>query len=258
MESNEVWACGTSDLVIGFPHYTVKEIMEVLHVNGFRRVPIVEGENTLKGIIVIADIMKLLSDNPSKIDEETLSLMTKDLHLVKSTETVKTAVQIMIEKNVGCLPIVLTKNELLGIITERDILNCKGLSSTKLNNPVSQHDHNSEFLIVPSSATVKEALSILVEKDVRRGILVQDDIMKGIVTASDILAAFLREGLPIMDKKVKQISTAEVLSISPTTPVAAAIALMRQENIGQIPIVEDTKPIGIFTEHDVLFLVAEP
>lgn len=256
MESNEVWACGSSDVVVGFSSYTVREVMEVLQTNKFRRLPIVGDENELQGIIVISDIIRWLQAGANDVERKIASLMTKNLVTIEVTETVRSAIQIMREKNIGCLPIVVKGTSLAGIITERDILNFKGQITDHLNTPVVKFLRDDQFLTVSHEATVQDVLDRLVEKNIRRVFLVENNKLMGIVTAADILESFLAEGGEAKNKPASEVATSDVLFVSPKTPVSAAVVLMRQENIGQLPVVDDRAVIGVFTERDILLMLA--
>jgi len=256
LESNEVWACGTADVVVGFPQYSLKEVLEVLHTNKFRRLPIVGEEHELEGIVVIADIIRWLQSGTVDVEKKVPTIMTKELVTIEASETLETATRAMRENNIGCLPIVREGNKLVGIITERDILNFRGQPIECLNAPVSQFLRDDEFLTLQFESTVQETLNKLVEKDVRRVILVENDKLKGILTASDILDGFITEGEKIRQKPVSGLATLEVLFVTPKTPVSAAIALMRQESIGQVPVVDDGYIAGVFTERDILLMLA--
>ncbi|MFW9915998.1 MAG: CBS domain-containing protein [Candidatus Thorarchaeota archaeon] len=257
MESNEVWACCEADVVVGFPDYSIKEVLTVLHTNRFRRLPIVDRDNELQGIIVISDIIRWLQLGPGNVDEKAKAIMTGDLITIEATETVQTATKIMRENNISCLPIVLEGARLVGIITERDILNFKGVAADHLNTPVSEFLRDDELLTLPVDVPVQEVLDKLVEKTVRRALLIENEKLVGILTAADILDAFIAEGEAMREKLAREIATPNVLFVSPKTPISAAVALMRQENIGQLPIVEDGRIIGVFTERDCVLMLAE-
>jgi CBS domain-containing protein len=258
LESNEVWACCEADVVVGFPDYSIKEVLTILHTNRFRRLPIADRDsNELQGIIVISDIIRWLQLGPSNVDEKAKAIMTGDLITIEATETVQMATKIMRENNISCLPIVLEGVRLVGIITERDILNFKGVTAEHLNTPVSEFLRSDELLTLPIDVSVQETLGKLVEKSVRRVLLTENEKLSGILTAADILDAFIAEGEAIREKAATEFATSNVLFVSPKTPVSAAVALMRQENIGQLPVVEDGQIVGIFTERDCVLMLAE-
>jgi CBS domain-containing protein len=258
LESNEVWACGEADVVVGFPDYSIKDVLTILHTNRFRRLPIVDRDsNELQGIIVISDIIRWLQLGSGDVEEKITAIMTGDLITIEVSETVHKATQIMRENNISCLPIVVDGARLVGIITERDILNFKGVAAEHLNTPVSEFLRGDELLTLPLDVSVQEILGKLVEKAVRRALLIENEKLAGILTAADILGAFIEEGEAMREKPATEIATPNVLFVSPKTPVSAAVALMRQENIGQLPVVEDGQIVGIFTERDCVLMLAE-
>jgi signal transduction histidine kinase len=56
----------------------------------------------------------------------------------------------------------------------------------------------------------------------------------------------------IQEKPVKEIITSKVLSISPDTPILEAVSLMRNNKISCLVVHENRKPVGIFTERDLV------
>ena len=94
-------------------------------------------------------------------------LMDKDVKSIDAGESVANAVALMVESKVWSL-LVATKGVPQGVVTERDILRrCinKGLApdQVKVGAVLS-----SPLFTVGPDATVREAMSIMVEKDVRR------------------------------------------------------------------------------------------
>lgn len=99
--------------------------------NGFRRLPIIR-DNVLIGIITASDIMRflgsgdiferLVTGNAREVfDVSISSLIRRDVVFTKSDVDLGEAASIMLDKNVGSLP-VLEDGELKGIITERDFV----------------------------------------------------------------------------------------------------------------------------------------
>jgi PAS domain S-box-containing protein len=56
----------------------------------------------------------------------------------------------------------------------------------------------------------------------------------------------------MLEKSIKEIITAEVVSVSPETPLSQAVSLMEDRRISCLLIVRDKKPAGIFTERDLV------
>ncbi len=99
--------------------------------NGFRRLPIIK-DNVLIGIITASDVMrflgsgdifnKLITGSAKEVFEVPIrTLIRRDVVFVRSDADLGEAAGIMLDKNVGSLP-VLEEGELKGIITERDFV----------------------------------------------------------------------------------------------------------------------------------------
>lgn len=57
------------------------------------------------------------------------------------------------------------------------------------------------------------------------------------------------------DKSLRKIFTSKVISVTPDTPVSEAVSLMEKNKISCIVVVQDKKPVGIFTERDFVIAV---
>jgi CBS domain-containing protein len=61
-----------------------------------------------------------------------------------------------------------------------------------------------------------------------------------------------------MGKRILEVMTSDPRSVSPDAPVADASRIMRDEDTGIVPIVEDGKLIGTITDRDIVVrLIAE-
>lgn len=110
---------------------TIKEAAKLMVKNKFRRLPIVKDE-ILIGIVTASNIMnylgsgkvfeKLITGNFDEAFNEKISyLIKKDVVRASSDIDLEVAAKLMIEKNVGSLPII-DNDVLYGIITERDFV----------------------------------------------------------------------------------------------------------------------------------------
>ena len=61
----------------------------------------------------------------------------------------------------------------------------------------------------------------------------------------------------LADASVGSIMTTQVRTIGPTKPLVECIKMMKDSNIGSIVVVDDGKPVGIFTERDLVKRMAE-
>ena len=106
----------------------IEEGMEHLKL---RHLPVVDGKK-LVGLLTHRDILRLSAGIHDAADLQkrawdaegtfVAAVMTRDVKTVAPDTPIITAAQSMIEGRFGCLPVVNKKKELLGIVTEHDLL----------------------------------------------------------------------------------------------------------------------------------------
>ena len=92
---------------------------------------IVAQDKILQGIISDRDVLRCISPYlgtaaENERDTRTLKkkahqIMTRNPFTVEKSDSIKKAARIIIDKNVGCLPVVDEQKRLLGIVTWRDV-----------------------------------------------------------------------------------------------------------------------------------------
>ncbi|MBI1734311.1 MAG: CBS domain-containing protein [Candidatus Rokubacteria bacterium] len=84
----------------------------------------------------------------------------------------------------------------------------------------------------------------------------------GIVTDGDLREALAAEGVREASMApatliVGKTMTADVVAVTPSCPLADAVALMRDRKLSALPVVDHDEVVGILTEHDILRAFAE-
>lgn len=118
-------------------------------------------------------------------------LMTKDLITIDAEESIISASELMIEKNIGSV-IVVDNNIPIGIITERDIVkqvikNCDELCNIPVEDIASKN-----LITIQSNEQVKNALLKMYKYRIKRLPVKNpnNNEIFGIITTQDIVAAF--------------------------------------------------------------------
>ncbi len=134
----------TSPVLSITPSTPISSAHQMMKDYGIRRLPVVE-DNRLVGIITLGDVREA---SPS--DATTLSIwelnylwaqltvdrvMSRKILTVQPTDLVLDAAKIMLEQKVSGLPVVNSREELVGIITESDIFRMLVESKTKAIEP---------------------------------------------------------------------------------------------------------------------------
>jgi CBS domain-containing protein len=112
-------------------------------------------------------------------------IMTKDVVTIESTKTVFDAAEVMTEKELGCL-IVVIKAFPVGIITERDIV--KRIVAKRVSVDTKLKDVMTKTLItVEPDTSLKEAARVMSTNKIRRLPVLKDNKLVGIVVATDFV-----------------------------------------------------------------------
>ncbi|MBM4055051.1 MAG: CBS domain-containing protein [Planctomycetes bacterium] len=103
---------------------------DIMYLGRIRHLPVVKGKE-LVGVLSQRDLYKASltsivtnwNENKVFLDSVKVSeVMAKDVITVSPETSIEDAAQIMIDKKIGCLPVVENKNILIGLITETDVL----------------------------------------------------------------------------------------------------------------------------------------
>ena len=113
-----------------------------------------------------------------------------DISSIAPNDTAYKALQLMSEKNFGCL-LVIDKGKVVGIFTERDYARkviLKGKSSK--TTPVSEL-MTKEVLFVDPGTSVEDCMALMIEKCVRHLPVMENKKLVGIVTVGDVVKQLL-------------------------------------------------------------------
>jgi CBS domain-containing protein len=104
------------------PHDTdFKAAMGLMQKHRIRRLPVVDERGALVGIVAERDLL-VAADRYLNSPVDVAQIMTRRVVTVGETTPVVEAATVMIERKIGGLPVVAASGELLGIITETDLL----------------------------------------------------------------------------------------------------------------------------------------
>jgi CBS domain-containing protein len=113
-------------------------------------------------------------------------VMTTDVSTIKDSDNLVTAASMMLDLNVGALPVVNDRGALVGIITDRDITvraTAKGVDP--FSGVVADYMTKNPMAIT-ADADVEDAADTMADAQVRRLPVVQDGQLVGIVTLGDL------------------------------------------------------------------------
>lgn len=106
---------------------------------------------------------------------------------VKDTTPVIEAAKLMVEKNIGFLPVVDSEtSKLVGVISEKDLMGVLCCEADNRNKPVKEFMTREVITLTPES-TLKEALEKFIEHKVRHLPVVKDQRVVGVVSVKDVV-----------------------------------------------------------------------
>ena len=112
-------------------------------------------------------------------------LMTSPALGCESTTTIKEAISIMKENNIGFLPIT-KSNVIVGVVTDRDIL-IRGIGIYKLNSHINKVMTSGDIHFVSPNTHLKDAAELMAKHKVRRLVVLNDGKIVGVLTTKNLL-----------------------------------------------------------------------
>lgn len=174
---------------------------------------------------------------------------------VESHSSVLDAMKLMSDKSISCV-IALEHGEPVGILTERDIVFAANwllgqpdlLINQVMNKPV---------MTASSDMKITQAQRVFRQHNIRHLVVLDARLdMAGVFTQTDLVRSLSGEAFTgITD--VIELMTSKVLTVTCDVPARYALSLMARRSISCVVVVEDSFPVGMFTERDVVRCVAE-
>jgi len=174
---------------------------------------------------------------------------------VESHSSVLDAMKLMSDKSISCV-IALEHGEPIGILTERDIVFAANwllgqpdlLINQVMNKPV---------MTASSDMKITQAQRVFRQHNIRHLVVLDARLdMAGVFTQTDLVRSLSGEAFPgITD--VIELMTSKVLTVTRDVPARYALSLMARRSVSCVVVVEDSFPVGMFTERDVVRCVAE-
>jgi len=115
-------------------------------------------------------------------------VMNKNVKTIRPEDIVKDAAKVMNEYHIGSLVVVSGTGEVVGILTERDILadvvaTGKGADEVKVSDIMTPN-----IITITPDKTLEEAADIMTENKIKKLPVVYEGRLVGIVTATDLIA----------------------------------------------------------------------
>jgi CBS domain-containing protein len=273
-QEGEIMAIATRDVISVPPTTSIIGAVEQMTMCGFRRLPVTDaGTKKLRGIVTSGDVINFMGGGDkyklvqvkhdgnllAAVNENVRTIMTQQTVTLTHNATIRDAVKEIVEKKIGGLPIVDNDGVLMGIVTERDVMRVLGAQQSCLK--VEDVMSSSLRVTAPDSpiATVAREMT---KCRLRRLPVVSDDVVYGIVTATDLMCYLgsrevfsrLTTGMisEVMGLPVRTLIKGALYTTTPEKSINEAAREMLEKNIGALPVIEDSRLIGLITEFDLV------
>ena len=281
--NENIMKIASKDVISIPPSKSIKDTAKVMMEHQFRRLPVTDpGSGKVLGIVTVMDILdffgggnkfniieKKYSDNfLAAINEPVREIMSRDVICLSEKSSIYDVVDVMLANQIGALPIVDGDENLVGIVTERDIaLSLAG----EIDDRTAQDYMSTKVFTTTPGTPIESACKIMVRNGLRRIPIVggEADISKaakkllGIVTSTDIIRFFNAKEFfdnlnsnaasEVLEKtKVSDIMVKDAIIVEAEDTIGEICELFKISNIGGVPVVKDDVVIGIITERDIL------
>jgi len=266
------------------PNTSLLDAREILLRHNLRRLVVINAKKFPVGIITEKDIAKTiyaLGDKPIK-SVKVSGFMSKKLFTVKKTASVYDCAKLMRRHHISSV-IVLGKNGVLeGLVTKTD------LASIFLTHAVSPLKVSKIMTRKVVTAMPGDSLlyveSLLIHNRISRIVIQRNKVPVGIITYRDFVPAKLPHWIAqfadpkevedyrikkdLNDFRVNQMShllhfkAVDIMASNPITvkadeDVGVAVLLMIRNGISGLPVVKNSKLVGIITKADIVKAIAE-
>ena len=101
---------------------TILQASKLMKEEKIRNLPIVNKNKKLVGLITLREIIETIFHSPDQISVRSAMLKQEKITSVKPETDLTQAIEIMMTNKFGCLPVISNSGDLIGIISEANLL----------------------------------------------------------------------------------------------------------------------------------------
>lgn len=110
-----------------------------------------------------------------------------------------------------------------------------------------------QVVTITPDTDVRQLLAVLAEHGIGAVVVSQDGTsVDGIASERDVVRALAERGVTVMSEAITAISTPEVLTVTPETPLEEVMRMMTEHRVRHVPVVVDGGLRGIVSIGDVV------
>ncbi len=117
--------------------------------------------------------------------------------------------------------------------------------------------HKKEIYTVPPDASVLDALRLMADKNIGAVLVVEGDRLAGILSERDYARKVVLHGKSSKDTPVREIMSSQVFTVEPAAAAGECMALMTQQRVRHLPVMEQGHLVGVISIGDVVKAIVE-
>lgn len=266
------------------PDTSLVDTRQALLKHKLSRLVVVDQNDKPVGIITEKDVAKTFYNlgNRSVKSIKAKQFMSKNLLTVKKENSIYNCATIMRNRKISSVIIINDDLTLAGLVTKTDLASIfltKAIGSLKVSQVMTR-----KVITVSPSDSLLYVESVLINHRISRLVVIRDKRPVGIITHRDFIPARLPQWISEsadpkevteykysskpFEARVNQmayllpfnavdIMSTNPITIKPNEGVEMAVLLMIRHDIGGLPVVKNSKIIGIITKSDIVNAIAE-
>ncbi len=116
---------------------------------------------------------------------------------------------------------------------------------------------NRDLISINPDASVLDAIKLMASESIGSVLVMQDGELVGIVTERDYARKVIVKGRSSSSTNVDEIMSTNIISVSPDKSVNACMTTMTDEKIRHLPVIDESKVVGIISIGDLVQAIIE-
>jgi CBS domain-containing protein len=228
-------------------------------LSGTRRVPVVDGNGNLSGIVSATDVLDFMGGGEkgrfftnTGLSAAVRKIMETDVSFLTDKDSIPVALEFFKSNGKPVHPVT-SGSALHSVVSESDIVN---LISKPTGVKVSQV-MSAKPITIHEDYPVRDVAKMLCRGPYRRLPVVNNGVVMGIVTPHDILSHLNRNEalntLAFESGPIKAVMNKDVAYVSPEADVYDAVRAMKVRKVSGMPVVdEDMDLVGMLSKRDII------
>ena len=109
-----------------------------------------------------------------------------------------------------------------------------------------------KVLIAPLETSVGEAAKLMAERKASAVMVVEDGRLVGIFTERDAVHRVIAKGRDVHATRLAEVMTPDPKTVTPEESFGYALLLMHEHGFRHVPVVENSRPVGIVSARNAL------